>query len=117
MSRCWPVNRWARGRLARYSRNFSSGLCETSTLGSAGSSWPGGTVALAGCWVIRMSASVALEAVEQPVKGRLPFFRRIVGAGGDLAADPLDQFRTDRFTAGAPCAALAASHAFAFLGA
>src|ERR1700733_9157762 len=36
MSRCWPVYRCVRGRLARYSRNFSSGDCETSTFGSTG---------------------------------------------------------------------------------
>src|SRR5579859_4226139 len=31
--RCWPVKRCGRGRLDRYSRNLSSGLCETATAG------------------------------------------------------------------------------------
>src|SRR5947209_6970065 len=116
MSRCCSVKRCARGRLARYSRNFSSGLCETSTLGSGVSSWPGGSVALVGCCAIRLSESIMLEAMEQTVEGGLPLLGRIVGAGGNLAPNTFDQFGTDRFTVGAAPAALAAFHASAFLG-
>src|SRR5947209_5070446 len=34
MSRCWSVYRCGRDRLARYSRNLASGLCDTITAGN-----------------------------------------------------------------------------------
>src|SRR5436305_1486930 len=115
MSRCWPVKRWGRGRLARYSRNFSSGLCPTSTLGRSAPVPSGGSVIVTGCSVIQESASdgngpgappagrgsrgiaqsVTREAVEQPVEGGLPLLGRIVGAGGDFLPDSLDELGSD----------------------
>src|SRR5262249_22675343 len=43
----------------------------------------------------------AVEMIEQPVKRSVPFFRRVVGAGGDFALDALDQFGADRCAGGA----------------
>ena len=42
------VNRCGRGRLARYSRNFSSGVCDTATAGRVTRSPPVGPPATAG---------------------------------------------------------------------
>src|SRR5262245_57668938 len=109
MSRCWPVNRRAFGRLARYSRNLSSGLCDTSTAGSTGGilncNDDNPTIILAtgpragkhnrpddcrrAVWMVR---SVAVHPFQEPVEGGVPFGRRVIDAGGNFAADALHQF-------------------------
>src|SRR4051812_42121612 len=64
------------------------------------------------------SSSLMFEAVEQAIEGGFPFLGRVVGAGGDLAANAFDQLRSNVFAvvpAGAALAAGSACHALAFL--
>src|SRR5687767_85678 len=106
MSRCCSVKRCGLTRLARYSRNFSSALCDTRTAGndtarvlrrtdndSRFSFYPvhpatptppvneqGPPRRAAGLWL-----SFPLQPVQQPFEGRLPALGGVVGARGDLS--------------------------------
>src|SRR5919197_2335604 len=96
MSRCWAVYRCGLGRLARYSRNLSSGLWDTVTAGNSTTLSPGA----AGLHTTGPAHQESLlttyyKPFAQPVEGGLPFRGGVVGPRGDLPADPLDQVEAD----------------------
>src|SRR6266567_2135312 len=119
MSRCCSVNRCGRGRLVRYSRNLSSGLCDTLTAGRdtrpsspsvqsimildyqytiiarlAQSTSAENDDRPGGRPVVswhRGPSSAHLESLQESAQGRLQLLGRIVGARRDLLSHPGDQ--------------------------
>src|SRR5439155_113786 len=88
-----------RRRLARYSRNLLSGLCDTSTAGNSTDTSPADlpTLPLAHLSIHRVG-SVPIERGLRPLEGpkqaierRFPLPGRVVGPVGDLLANALDE--------------------------
>src|SRR5579883_15607 len=115
-SRCCSVNRCGFGRLARYSRNLSSGVCDTATAGSDTLSLRAQNTIIAACRqrLVKTRRKPALngraffasslqftgtrslfDSPQESFLSEKPLFLGVVGTFGNLLPDASDQFVPD----------------------